>query len=249
MIIITCILIIFLAIVIGFGIWFLNSDNETEADLQWKRKTINDCINQTSQNYDEIRELVCDPGSDVALLGHDYDLLSKLTNLETITIVGISDASDAQNLCIRSNPYGGARFKIDDIDLLGTEGSFKNLKSLELYDVQIETLPDLSELTELKSLSISGADFTKLDDESVNWENIVSLNINSTNIHSIDKEIINKLYNLKALDVSYCNITDISFVLNLPKLEEFSYLGHDTHGIDLKCLNEHPNYDEAWMKD
>lgn len=170
MIIITCILIIFLAIVIGFGIWFLNSDNETEADLQWKRKTINDCINQTSQNYDEIRELVCDPGSDVALLGHDYDLLSKLTNLETITIVGISDASDAQNffeeltklkkltsvnivdspigsirkladirslssLCIRSNPYGGARFKIDDIDLLGTEGSFKNLKSLELYDV------------------------------------------------------------------------------------------------------------------
>lgn len=133
--------------------------------------------------------------------------------------------------------------------MLGTEGSFKNLKSLELYDVQIETLPDLSELTELKSLSISGADFTKLDDESVNWENIVSLNINSTNIHSIDKEIINKLYNLKALDVSYCNITDISFVLNLPKLEEFSYLGHDTHGIDLKCLNEHPNYDEAWMKD
>lgn len=97
MIIITCILIIFLAIVIGFGIWFLNSDNETEADLQWKRKTINDCINQTSQNYDEIRELVCDPGSDVALLGHDYDLLSKLTNLETITIVGVSDASDAQN--------------------------------------------------------------------------------------------------------------------------------------------------------
>lgn len=44
-IIITCILIIFLAIVIGFGIWFLNSDNETEADLQWKRKNINDCIN------------------------------------------------------------------------------------------------------------------------------------------------------------------------------------------------------------
>ena len=34
MIIITCILIIFFAIVIGFGIWFLNSDNETEADLQ-----------------------------------------------------------------------------------------------------------------------------------------------------------------------------------------------------------------------
>ena len=57
-IIITCILIIFLAIVIGFGIWFLNSDNETEADLQWKRKTINDCINQTSQNYDEIQLLL-----------------------------------------------------------------------------------------------------------------------------------------------------------------------------------------------
>ena len=50
MIIITCILIIFLAIVIGFGIWFLNSDNETEADLQLKRKPINDCINQTSHN-------------------------------------------------------------------------------------------------------------------------------------------------------------------------------------------------------
>ena len=60
--------------------------------------------------------------------------------------------------------------------MLGTEGSFKNLKSLELYDVQIETLPDLSELTELKSLSISGADFTKLYDESVNWENIAILN-------------------------------------------------------------------------
>ncbi len=186
MIIVTCILIIFLAIVIGFGIWFLNSDNETEADLQWKRKTINDCINQTSQNYDDIRELVCDPGSDLALFGHDYDLLGKLTNLETITIIGISSSSDAQNffeeltklekltsvkivdspigsirkladikslssLCIKSNPYGGSRFKIDDIELLGTSGSFKNLKSLELYDVQIEALPDLSELTELES--------------------------------------------------------------------------------------------------
>lgn len=187
----------------------------------------------------------------------NFEELTKLKKLTSVNIVDspigsirkLADIRSLSSLCIRSNPYGGARFKIDDIDLLGTEGSFKNLKSLELYDVQIETLPDLSELTELKSLSISGADFTKLDDESVNWENIVSLNINSTNIHSIDKEIINKLYNLKALDVSYCNITDISFVLNLPKLEEFSYLGHDTHGIDLKCLNEHPNYDEAWMKD
>ena len=251
---ITCILIIFFAIVIGFGIWFLNSDNETEADLQWKRKTINDCINQTSQNYDEIRELVCDPASDAQNFFEELTKLKKLTSVNIVdspigSIRKLADIRSLSSLCIRSNPYGGARFKIDDINLLGIEGSFKNLKSLELYDVQIETLPDLSELTELKSLSISGADFTELDDESVNWENIVSLNINSTNIHSIDKQIINKLYNLKALDVSYCNITDISFVLNLPKLEEFSYLGHDTHEIDLKCLNEHPNYDEAWMKD
>lgn len=283
-IIVACIFIIFLSTAIGFGIWFLNSDNETETDLQWKRKTINDCINQTSQNYDEIRELVCDPGDNVALFGHDYDLLSKLTNLETITIIGISDAADAQNffeeltklekltsvtivdspigsirkladikslssLCIKSNPYGVSRFKIDDIELLGTTGSFKNLKSLELYDAQIEVLPDLSELTELESLSISGADFSKLDYESVNWENIVYLNISSTSINSIDKKLINNLYNLKTLDVSYCNITDVSFVLNLPELQEFLYLGHSTSGADLECLKEHPNYDEVWMKD
>lgn len=278
-----CILMIFFAAAIAFGIWFFSSDDETEADMQWKRKTINDCINQTGQNYDEIRELVCDPGSDVALYGHDYDLLGKLTNLETITIVGVGDASDAQNffdeltklkkltsvtiedspvgsirkladisnltnLSIKSKRYGGARFKIDDIDLLGTEGGFKNLKTLELHNVQIEALPDLSELMKLESLSISGFDFSKLDYESVNWENIISLNLRSTNIQSIDKRIIDKLHDLKFLDISYSNITDISFVLSLPKLEKFSFSGHDANGVDLECLKNHPNYDESWLE-
>ena len=148
-IIITCILIIFFAIVIGFGIWFLNSDNETEADLQWKRKTINDCINQTSQNYDEIRELVCDPGSDVALLGHDYDLLSKLTNLETITIVGISDASDAQNF-------------FEELTKL------KKLTSVNIVDSPIGSIRKLADIRSLSSLCIrsnpdQGARIKKFD--------------------------------------------------------------------------------------
>ena len=94
---------------------------------------------------------------------------------------------------------------------------------------QSETLPDLSELTELKSLSISGADFTKLDDESVNWENIVSLNINSTNIHSIDKEIINKLYN-----TSMASYEELLFLLDNISTEDKKYLIEKSHDVSLK---------------
>lgn len=246
----------------------------------FKPTSINDCIKQTKQDLDEIRELVCNADSvEFSLSGQDYDLLGKLPNLESVTIRVIGSASTAQNffreltklkklssvtlfnipgcsikrlgdieglssLCIEK-----ARYPITDLELLGTYGSFKNLKSLKLYRIQLEALPDLSGLRELESLAIHDLFLTRLEPDCVNWENLVSLDVTRTRISSLDGEIVGRLCNLTTLDLSRGRVTDVSFVLDLPKLKSFSYRGHVSHGVDLERLREHPNFNEDWLKD
>lgn len=239
----------FIAVIIGILITFAYARFLLYV---FKHTSINDCIKQTKQNPDEIRELVCAPDSDAfPLSGKDYDLLGKLQNLESVTLSDIpgcsikrlGDIENLSSLCIEK-----ARYPIVDLELLGTYGNFKNLKTLKLYSIQLETLPDLSELGELESLAIHDLYLTRLEPDGVNWENLVSLDITGTRISSLDEEIVSRLCNLTILDISHSHIADVSFVLELPKLKGFSYRGHEDRGVDLECLRKHPNFNEDWLK-
>ena len=59
---------------------------------------VNDFIDLTDKDLDEITELVCDPGEDACISGSNYDKLGKLENLESVTFVGIDSETDAQNI-------------------------------------------------------------------------------------------------------------------------------------------------------
>lgn len=264
-------------VVVGGIMWFISQDEHT---------SVNDCIRQTHQSLDEIRELVCTPPTTSVYIlylrdrwgDYDYDLLGQLQNLESITVKRIGsgdeqvifqeltklkklssvtlsdipgcsikrlgDIESLSSLCIEN-----ARYPITDLELLGTYGSFQNLRSLTLDDVHMETLPDLSRLQELESLAVHDFGLTRLEPGSVNWENLVSLDISYTHISSLDGEIVGRLCNLTTLDLSRGRVTDVSFVLDLPKLKSFSYRGHISHGVDLERLREHPNFNEDWLKD
>ncbi len=241
--------------------------------------SINDCIKRTKQDLDEIRELFCSSNTFGPLSIQDYDLLGRLPNLESVYITGIGSAESAQAFfgeltklkklssvtlvdipgCsikrlgdvegLSSLRIMVARDPITDLELLGTYGSFQNLRSLVLDVVNLKTLPDLSGLQELESLAVHDFGLTRLEPGSVNWENLVSLDISYTNISSLDGEIVGRLCNLTTLDLSRGRVTDVSFVLDLPKLKSFSYRGHISHGVDLECLREHPNFNEDWLKD
>ena len=47
---------------------------------------VNDFIDLTDKDLDEITELVCDPGEDACISGSNYDKLGKLENLESLDI-------------------------------------------------------------------------------------------------------------------------------------------------------------------
>lgn len=253
-------------------------------DLFIKHMSINDFIEQQEQAPDKITELVCVPDSDTSIRSSDYDKLSKLTSLESITLKAIGSAEDAQNffsqlaqlprlksvrleysrigsvsklaeiqnlqeLHIVADTYGGKSFRIDDIDKLGEKGCFTGLKILELRNMQLETMPDMSELKNLEELSISGYDLSWLDYECFCWSGLTSLDLSATGLSELDSRIVSDLKELKKLDISWSKISDVSFVLDLPELEDFSYRLHSHNGTDLEILKKHPNFREQWMND
>lgn len=251
------------------------------SDVQLKRISVNSCIQQLNTNYEDIRELNCDPGSEVSLLGADYDLLGKLVNLEKIRFVGIAKDDDAQNffsalsdlkklktveivdskigsidklgdligletLNIYGNPGGGSWFTIDDIDLLGTDERFSNLNSLSLKFINLSEIPDLRKLTKLESFSVSGNDITSIAPDSLNWENLKSLDLSLTSVSSFDEAIAEKMMHLSSLNLSYTKISDLNFVLKMPELKDFVYACHSVSYADTECLMSHPNYTDKW---
>ncbi|MDR0964614.1 MAG: hypothetical protein LBM60_08360 [Clostridium sp.] len=245
-------------------------------------ESINECIEKvskdTSRKYSEITDLVCDLGGGKEFYGKDYDLLSKLTNLESITFLDISNDKAAQlffeeltklkklrsieikfssiesigklaeitGLTSLSFSQLSENNEIVDLDLLGYKGSFVNLESLYL-DVGLQSLPDLSALENLTSLTINNSAIEELDYEFVNWGNLIELDIARTYIETIDDRIVNDLYNLESLDISRTLITDIQFVLKLPKLKNFSCSSYQEFPTDKEPLREHPNFNTSWL--
>jgi Leucine-rich repeat (LRR) protein len=161
------------------------------------------------------------------------DSIAKLAGIEALTDLSISTKEYTDNT-------------IEDLDLLGYNGRFVNLKSLKL-NVGLQELPDLTGLTELTSLTINDLEFEKMDYECANWENLVELNIWYTSIDCIDDRIVEELYNLETLNISGTDIIDIRFVLKLPKLKKFIFYDNREFPVDKEPLREHPNFKSYWL--
>ena len=185
-----------------------------------------------------------------------FSKLSELKKLHTVEIVDSShvekidklgDIENLKNLSIIGRRYGGTKsYVIKDLDLLYKDSRFRKIESLTLKHVKTDRLPNLTRLTGLKKLSISGDKIKELDEDAVNWEQLETLELYDSDISSIDKSIVSRLTNLQTLDISYSKITDVSFVLDLPKLKNFKCLRHNKRGIDVTCLRKHPNYNKNW---
>ena len=242
---------------------------------------VNDFIDQTGEDLDEITELVCDPGDDNSISSGHYDKLGKLKNLESVTFVGIGFEEDAQNffeeltkldnlksvtikgsrigsvsklkdienleeLHIITGIYSGDRYKISDLDELT---KIKNLRVLDLQNVFPDEVPDLRGIDNLEELTLSSYDMHEVSYETASWSKLKYLSFRATGISVIDDRIISELNNLETLDISYSSIEDVSFVLELPELKEFSYRKHSVHDVNMDVLKQHPNYDDSWIRD
>ena len=243
-------------------------------------RAVNDFIDLTGKDLDEITELVCDPGEDACISSSRYDKLGKLKNLESVTFVGIAYETDAQNIIeeltkldnlksvtikdsrvgsisklkdiksleelnLIAGIYSGDRYKISDLDELY---EMKNLRVLDLQNV-FQDVPVLRGLDNLEKLTLSSYDMHEVPYETANWGRLKYLSFRATGISKIDDRIVSELNSLETLDISYSGIEDVSFVLNLPGLKEFSYRKHSVHEVDMDVLKQHPNYNEAWITD
>ncbi len=243
-------------------------------------RAVNDFIDQMDKDLDEITELICDPGEDTSISSSYYDKLGKLKNLESVTFVGISCETDAQNffgelakldnlksvtikssrigsvsrlkdiesleeLHIITGMYSGDRYKISDLDELY---EIKNLRVLDLQNV-FQEVPVLRGIDNLEELTLSSYDMHEVPYETANWGRLKYLSFEATGISKIDDRILSELNSLETLDISYSAIEDVSFVLDLPGLKDFSYRKHSIHEVDMEVLKQHPNYDESWIAD
>ena len=241
---------------------------------------VNDFIDLTGKDLDEITELVCDPGEDACISSTRYDKLGKLKNLESVTFVGIAYETDAQNifeeltkldnlksvtikgsrvgsisklkdiksleeLHLITGIYSDDRYKISDLDELY---EIKNLRVLDLQNV-FQEVPVLRGIDNLEELTLSSYDMHDVPYETANWGRLKYLSFRASSISNIDERIVSELKSLETLDISFSGIEDVSFVLDLPGLKEFSYRKHSAHEVDMDVLKQHPNYDEAWIID
>lgn len=214
-------------------------------------------------DYNLLRELVnLEKIKFVGILTEEdaQNFFAELSGLKKLTTVEIEDShvgmieklgeiEKLKNLSIIGNTGGGVWFQIKDLDLLGTDSRFNKLQSLTLNYIEMEEIPNLSELPNLQKLSVSGYEINRIDTDAVNWENLISLEIRSTSVTALDDSIVDRLNNLQSLDISYNRISDVDFVLDLPNLQDFLYAGHNYLSIDMDCIKEHPNYNETWLDD
>ena len=180
--------------------------------------------------------------------------LTKLDDLKTVIIkdsrIGsvskLVDIGGLEELHIILRPFTLDSYKIGDLDKLA---GLKNLRVLDLQNVFKNGFPDLRSLDGLEDLTISAYEIKELPYDLIDWSGLRSLSICATGISSIDDRITGDLTDLKKLDISYSNIEDVSFVLELPKLEEFSYRKHSANDVDMKILEDHSNFVESWLVD
>lgn len=159
-------------IFVGGIMWLISQDENT---------SINDCIKQTKQNPDEIRELVCAPDSDAfPLSGKDYDLLGKLPNLETVTIKVVGSASSAQ-------------------DFFQELTKLKKLSSVTLSNIPRCSIKKLGDIENLSSLCIENARYPIVDLELLGTYGSFK-NLKTLKLYSIQLETLPDLSELGELE-------------------------------------------------
>ena len=182
-----------------------------------------------------------------------FEELTKLDNLKSVTIKGsrvgsiskLKDIKSLEELHLITGIYSDDRYKISDLDELY---EIKNLRVLDLQNV-FQEVPVLRGIDNLEELTLSSYDMHEVPYETANWGRLKYLSFRASSISNIDDRIVSELNSLETLDISYSGIEDVSFVLDLPGLKEFSYRKHSAHEVDMDVLKQHPNYDEAWIID
>lgn len=176
---ICCFIILFFVstlIVVGGIMWFISKDEHT---------SINDCIRQTNQKCDEIRELVCTspyffgPSIRDRWGDYDYDLLGQLQNLESITIERISGE--------------------DDQVIFQELTKLKKLSSVTLSDIPGCSIKRLGDIENLSSLCIEKARYPIVDLELLGTYGSFK-NLKTLKLYSIQLETLPDLSELGELE-------------------------------------------------
>ena len=160
---------------------------------------VNDFIDLTGKDLDEITELVCDPGEDACISSTRYDKLGKLKNLESVTFVGIAYETDAQNIIEELAKLDNLKSVTIKDSRVGSISKLKDIKSLEelhlitgIYSDDRYKISDLDELYEIKNLRV-------LDLQNVFQEvpvlrgidNLEELTLSSYDMHEVPYETAN----------------------------------------------------------
>lgn len=243
--------------------YFIDKQNKNYADIYELACVPANDASLLGDDCDLLKELINLKKIKLVGIANEYDAqkifseLSRLKNLNTVEIeeshIGMIDKlgeiENLNNLSIIGSSGGGTWYTIKDLYLLGVDSRFNKLQTLTLKYINLESIPNLSELPNLHALSISGYDIKDIDANAINWNNLVSLEISSTAVATFDNSIIERLYKLQSINISYGRICDVKFVLDLPNLKRFLYAGHSLNNVDMECLKSHPNYTEEWLVD
>ena len=216
--------------------------------------SINDCIRKQNKSFENIYELTCDPG-EFALSSQDYDLLEKLTNLEKIKFIGISNKVDAYHFFSKLTKLKKlTTVEIEDshfveIDKLGDIENLRNLsiigktfggKSFQVKDLNL--LSTDSRFNGLQSLTLKDIDIEEIPDLS-KLQNLQKLSISGIELTSISSDSVN-WENIKRLELSGTRITSldnktISNLTNLQSLDvSYSSISDINFVLDLPNLQE-----------
>lgn len=222
-----------------------------------------DNVSLLSMDYDLLEKLVNLETIKLVGIGSEDDAqkffseLTKLKKLKTVEIVDshigsidqLGDIENLVNLSIIGNIGGGVWFGIEDIELLESDERFDELQSLSIKFINLDKIPNLKKLKKLDSLAVSGQEITSINENTVNWNQLTSLEISNTSVSSIDSDIVKQLKKLRLLDISYSKFKNVNFVNELPELDSFKYAGYSTYDANVACLKKHPNYKDNWLND
>lgn len=212
---------------------------------------VNDFIDLTGKDLDEITELVCDPGEDACISSTRYDKLGKLKNLESVTFVGIAYETDAQNIFNELAKLDNLKSVTIKGSRVGSISKLKDIKSLEelhlitgIYSDDRYKISDLDELYEIKNLRVLDLQNVFQDVPVLRGiDNLEELTLSSYDMHEVPYETAN-WGRLKYLSFRATSITEIDerIVSELKSLEtlDISYSGIEdvSFVLDLPGLKE-----------
>ena len=213
---------------------------------------VNDFIDLTDKDLDEITELVCDPGEDACISGSNYDKLGKLENLESVTIVGIGSETDAQNIIEELTKLDNLKAVTFKDSRIGSVSKLKEIKGLEelhiitgIYSGSRYKIDDLDELTDIGTLRVLDLQNVFPDGmpDLSEADNLEELTISSYDIREIPYEYVNwsklKYLSFRATGISGLDERIVRELDNLESLDiSYSKIEDVSFVIDLPQLKE-----------